>query len=296
MSSLKEIRGRINSVSATLKITDVTRMISSAKLRKAQNILSEFLLYKKKISDIFFDYLSLESDNICVPLAEERKFVRNIAIVSFSANTGLCGAFNMNACKKTADIVKSYSTTGNVRLYTIGKKVYDAFAGDKNIKLKGSYHELLESPVYSLITPIADELIDLFLSGEIDEVHVVFNKFKNILTQNITEEILLPLPVQFLSNAETEKVTTLRTDYIIEPDKISLIKTLAPQMFRLSLFEKLLQSVTAEYGARSSAMQAATDNARDLISDLSIEYNKVRQASITGEILDIVGGAEAIKG
>ena len=291
MSSLKELRGRINSVSATLKITDVTRMISGAKLHKAQDALSVFSSYKRKINTMFFDFATSNPD-IHIPFVEVRKQVKSVVIISFSSNSGLCGAFNTNVIKKTADLIKSYPETVEITLYAIGKKIYDAFVGNKRISLKGTYSELLDAPAYSSIVPLADELSASFLSGELDEIRMIFNKFKNILTQNITEEILLPMP----TTTERRKATNPEVDYIIEPDKICLINRLAPQMVRLSLFEKLLQSATAEHGARSAAMQAATENAKDLISDLSLEYNKVRQASITGEILDIVGGAEALKG
>ena len=267
-------------------------MISSAKLHKAQDTLSVFSSYKRKINSVFFDFAA-SNPEIRIPFVEVRKQVKSVAIVSFSSNSGLCGSFNTNVVKKTADLIKSYPETVEITLYAIGKKIYDAFVGNKRIKLKNTYSELVDAPAYSSIVPVADELIASFLSGEKDEIRMIFNKFKNILTQNVTEETLLPMQTATTKNRKT---ANSETDYIIEPDKISLINLLAPQTIRLSLFEKLLQSATAEHGARSAAMQAATDNAKDLITDLSLEYNKVRQASITGEILDIVGGAEALKG
>lgn len=291
MSSLKELRGRINSVTATLKITDVTRMISGAKLHKAQDALAVFAAYKRKINATLAEFVASNPD-VQIPLCNRRKQIKNIALVAFSSNSGLCGAFNTNVIKRTSERLKSYDNTVNITLYAAGKKIYDAFANSKELNVKGPYPELHDSPTFRTISPLADELIASFTAGEIDEVLLIFNKFKNILIQNITEEPLLPLPL----TAPEREAGARPIDYIVEPDKISLIRQLAPQMVRLTLFEKLLQSATAEHGARSAAMQAATENAKDLISDLSLEYNKVRQASITGEILDIVGGAEALKG
>ncbi|MDR1594666.1 MAG: ATP synthase F1 subunit gamma [Prevotellaceae bacterium] len=288
MSSLKEIRGRINSVSATRKITDVNRMISSAKLHKAQASLNAFLFYKNNIISTFYDLInSLSETNI--PLMTKNTGTKKVLIVSFSSNTGLCGAFNSNAIKKTAEVIERYSAESyNVALYTIGKKIYDGFSQNKNIALENIPPEIYDHQSYTKVSEVAEKIITMYLNKEVDEVVMVYNRFKNILTQYIAEKKLLPLTD---GNGHKDSYP----DYIMEPDKETLVQTLAPQIVKLMLYETFLESMVAEYGARSSAMQAATDNANDLLGELSTQYNKVRQSAITGELIDIVGGSEALK-
>jgi F-type H+-transporting ATPase subunit gamma len=288
MSSLKEIRGRINSVSATLKITDVNRMISSAKLHKAQSSLNSFLLYKNNILSTFYDLInSLSEANI--PLMTQNIGAKKVLIISFSSNSGLCGAFNSNAIKKTAEIVEKYhSKSYSVMLYTIGKKIYDGFSHNKNIALENIPPEIYDHQSYTKMSDVAEKIIAMYLNKEVDEVVMIYNRFKNILTQYITEKKLLPLTDE---NGHKDAYP----DYIMEPDKETLVSVLAPQVVKLAFYETFLESLVAEYAARSSAMQAATDNANDLIDELSTQYNKVRQSAITGELIDIVGGSEALK-
>ncbi|MDR1129637.1 MAG: ATP synthase F1 subunit gamma [Prevotellaceae bacterium] len=287
MASLKEIRGRISSVSATLKITDVNRMISSAKLHKAQSSLTSFSLYKKGILSTFYDLVnSLSETNI--PLMAENSSAKKVLIVSFSSNTGLCGAFNSNVIKRTEEMIREYSSKSyNVILYTAGKKVYDGFSHNKNLELE-NISGIYDHPTYTKISEIAGKIISMYLNREVDEVVMIYNRFKNILTQYISEKKLLPV-----TNEDEHKDSY--PDYIMEPDRETLVGVLAPQVVKLSFYETFLESQTAEYGARSSAMQAATDNANDLLGELSTQYNKVRQSAITGELIDIVGGSEALK-
>lgn len=286
MPSLKEIRGRINSVNATLKITDVTRMISSAKLHKAQGTLNSFLPYKNKVSSIFYN-LANSLPELNIPLLQNNE-VKKAVIVAFSSNTGLAGAFNINVIKRTTELIENYRKQQyNVVLYTIGKKVYDGFAAYKDITLK-DFSSVFEDPTYANVSVIADELMNMFLTAEVGEIVIVYNRFKNILTQYISDKKLLPVSIP----APDEELTT---DFILEPSEKNIVEILAPQVVRLELFESLLESLTAEFGARSSAMQAATDNASELINELTIQYNKVRQSAITGELIDIVGGSEALR-
>jgi F-type H+-transporting ATPase subunit gamma len=287
MASLKEIRGRINSVSATLKITDVNRMISSAKLHKVQSSLNSFSFYKKEILSTFYDLInSLSETNIS--LMTKNSGAKKVLIVSFSSNTGLCGAFNSNVIKKTEEIMAQYrSKSYDVILYTIGKKVSDGFSHNKNITLK-NLSEIYDRPSYTKVSEVAEKIITMYQNKEVDEVVMIYNRFKNILTQYISEKKLLPL-----ANDDVHKDSY--PDYIMEPDGQTLVDALAPQVVKLTLYETFLESQAAEYGARSSAMQAATDNANDLIGELSTQYNKVRQSAITGELIDIVGGSEALK-
>ncbi|MDR1886910.1 MAG: ATP synthase F1 subunit gamma [Prevotellaceae bacterium] len=288
MPSLKEIRGRINSVSATLKITDVTRMISSAKLHKVQGSLNSFSFYKKSISSTFYDLVdSLAETNI--PLMTPNVDTKKVLIVSFSSNTGLCGAFNTNAIKKTATVMGSYRAKSyDVILYAIGKKIYDGFSHNKNITLENISPEIYDHPSYAKVSEIAEKIITMYLNREVDEVIMIYNRFKNILTQYIAEKKLLPL---INGNGHKDSYP----DYIMEPDRETLVSVLAPQIVKLEFYETFLESLAAEYGARSSAMQAATDNANDLLDELSSQYNKVRQSAITGELIDIVGGSEALR-
>jgi F-type H+-transporting ATPase subunit gamma len=288
MPSLKEIRGRINSVSATLKITDVNRMISSAKLHKAQSSLNSFLHYKNSILSTFYDLVnSLSETNI--PLMTNNIDTKRVLLISFSSNTGLCGAFNSNVIKKTAEMIEKYRAKSyNVILYTVGKKVYDGFSQNGSVALENISSEIYDHQSYTKVSAIAEKAITMYLNREVDEVVMIYNRFKNILTQYISEKKLLPLTNE---NGRQDSYP----DYIMEPDKQTLVNVLAPQIVKLTLYETFLESLAAEYGARSSAMQAATDNANDLLGELSTQYNKVRQSAITGELIDIVGGSEALR-
>jgi F-type H+-transporting ATPase subunit gamma len=289
MSSLKEIRGRINSVSATLKITDVNRMISSAKLHKVQGSLNSFSIYKKNILSTYYDLINSMSEIDNIPLMVKNTKTKKILIVSFSSNTGLCGAFNSNVIKKTTETIAQYKAQSyDVMLYTIGKKVYDGFSSNKNITLENIPPELYDNQSYTNVSNITEKIITMYLNKEVDEVIMIYNRFKNILTQYISEKKLLPLTNENIPQNSYP-------DYIMEPDKKTLINLLTPQIVRLTFYETFLESLAAEYGARSAAMQAATDNANDLIEELSSQYNKVRQSAITGELIDIVGGSEALK-
>jgi F-type H+-transporting ATPase subunit gamma len=288
MPSLKEIRGRINSVSATLKITDVNRMISSAKLHKAQSSLNSFLFYKNRILSTFYNLIDSFSETD-IPLMTANSGTKKVLIVSFSSNTGLCGAFNSNVIKKTAETIEKYAAKSyNVMLCTIGKKVYDGFSQNKNIALENISPEIYDHQSYIKVSEIVEKIITMYLNKEIDEVVMIYNRFKNILTQYISEKKLLPL------TNESEHKSSF-SNYIMEPDEKTLVDVLAPQVVKLMFYETFLESLAAEYGARSSAMQAATDNANDLLGELSTQYNKVRQSAITGELIDIVGGSEALR-
>jgi F-type H+-transporting ATPase subunit gamma len=287
MVSLKEIRGRINSVSATLKITDVNRMISSAKLHKVQSSLNSFSFYKESILSTFHDLVDSLTETDTVPLMAKKSGAKRVLIISFSSNTGLCGSFNSNVIKRTGEMIKHYrSESSGVTLYSIGKKVFDGFLHNTDIALE-NISEIYDRPSYTKVSEVAEKIIAMYLNGEVDEVMIVYNRFKNILTQYISEKKLLPLT----NGVHRDSYP----DYIMEPDRKTLVDTLAPQVVKLIFYETFLESLAAEYGARASAMQAATDNANDLLGELSAQYNKVRQSAITGELIDIVGGSEALK-
>lgn len=262
-------------------------MISSAKLHKAQSALNSFSFYKKSILSTFYDLVnSMTEANI--PLMTENSGTKRALIVSFSSNTGLCGAFNSNVIKRTGEMIDEYSAKSyNVTLYAIGKKVCDGFSQDKSIALE-NISGIYDRQTYAGVSEIAEKIITMYLNREVDEVVMIYNRFKNILTQYISEKKLLPL-----TNGDGHKDSY--PDYIMEPDRQTLVSVLAPQIVKLTFYETFLESLAAEYGARSSAMQAATDNANDLLGELSTQYNKMRQSAITGELIDIVGGSEALK-
>lgn len=292
MASLKEIRGRINSVTNTRKITGAMRMVSSAKLHKAQDAIIRYYPYWTKISGIMNAYLQNDG-GIDMQLAKVRP-VERLAIVAFASNSSLCGAFNVNIQKKLSETLDEYKhlSPNNITVYLVGKKLYEEFVSQSpatNYNVNGAYPELADKPNYEAINIITDDLIHHFKIKEIDRVEVIYNKFKNTAVQIVTREVVLPL-------VPPEKVDkSITYDYIIEPSPQQLLEVLLPTVLHLQMFGALLNSYASEHGARTTAMQTATDNADELIDSLMLQYNKVRQGAITKEILDIVGGAEALR-
>lgn len=291
MSSLKEIKGRIASVKSTQKITSAMKMVASAKLRKAQNRIEQFLPYEKRLNEILGNFLSADMESFTSPLAEERE-PRKVAIVVLSSNSGLCGAFNSNIIGLLNKTLESYRTRNiEVEIYPVGKKVEDAIRKFKNpAETKGSFQKLVDLPEYEVVKTIADNLIQDFLQKKIDRVDVIYNHFKNTAIQIPTCEQYLPL--RLAASGESKQ---LPADYIVEPDKEGILNTLLPKTLRSKIFAVLLDSIAAEQGARVMAMQIATDNADDLLEGLTIQFNKQRQQAITSELLDIIGGSEALK-
>jgi F-type H+-transporting ATPase subunit gamma len=290
MASLKEVRGRIASVTSTRKITSAMKLVSAAKLRRAQDAIANYLPYQEKLTKILEDFMASSTDTLSIPLAQERE-VKGLAIVAISSNGSLCGAFNSNVIKKAEEILNKYDSLSpqDVLIYPIGKKVADALR-KKGFAPQADYSVLAEKPNYDAIGAIADELINLFVTKQIDCVELVYNHFKNPAVQQITYEMFLPMAPS--ATASKDKRTV---DYILEPDKAHLINQLVPKVMRLRLYSALLDSIAAEHGARTTAMQTASDNAQELIQELKLKYNKARQEAITNEILDIVGGAEGLK-
>ncbi len=292
MASLKEVRARIASVTSTRKITSAMRMVSAAKLRRAQDAITGYLPYEQKLTNMLGDLLAFSSGDLSIPLAEKR-VVKRVAIVVISSNGSLCGAFNSNAIKKMDEVLAKYSELGksNILVYGLGKKVADA-ARKRGYELQGNLIHIVEKPNYGLVADIANELMDLFLKKEIDAVELIYNHFKNAAVQQIRAEKLLPLKPEV-------KKTTLNggftLDYILEPDEQYLVSRLVPKAVRNKLFSAVLDSVAGEFGARTTAMQTATDNAGEMIQDLKLKYNKARQEAITRELIDIVGGAESLR-
>jgi len=292
MASLKEVRARIASVTSTRKITSAMRMVSAAKLRRAQDAITGYLPYEQKLTNMLGDLLAFSSGDLSIPLAENR-VVKRVAVVVISSNGSLCGAFNSNVIKKMDEVLAKYSNLGkaNILVYGLGKKVADA-ARKRGYELQGNLIHLVEKPDYGLVAEIANELMDLFLKKEIDAVELIYNHFKNAAVQQIRAERLLPLTPEAKKTTLTGGYTL---DYILEPDEQYLVSRLVPKAVRNKLFSAVLDSVAGEFGARTTAMQTATDNAGEMIQDLKLKYNKARQEAITRELIDIVGGAESLR-
>ena len=293
MPSLKEIKGRIASVRSTQKITSAMKMVASAKLRKAQYQIDRFLPYQYKLNEMLSSFLNSlpEFDS---NLAEKRE-VQRVAIVVISSNSSLCGAFNSNVQKLLTERFKAYKklACGDIEIYAIGKKV-EAYARKLPLPfpIKGSYISLMDQPNFEGAKMIAESLIQDFLSKKIDKVEILYNHFKSAGVQVPTIEQYLPLD---LTPAATEVIggNHLNTDYIVEPDKSTVLNQLLPKSLHSKIYAVLLDSAAAEQAARVVAMQVATDNANDLLDELTIQYNKQRQQAITSELLDIIGGSEA---
>lgn len=300
MASLKEVKDRIDSVKSTKKITSAMKMIASAKVRKSQQAIAAFLPYSTKLNEILTNLLASDTsfDSPYAQLRENKK----VAIVAFSSNSSLCGGFNANIIKELSATVASYSKSvgkENVSIYPIGKKVFD-FANKSGLQpvQNPTFLEMADKPAFALILDLSRELISKFLSGELDQIVLIYMHFKSMGVQEVTNKIYLPFDLKgaqdkAMQKAVSEKKSTA-TDYILEPSKEILLSHLIPKVLASNLFAALLDSNASENAARSLAMQIATDNAEQLVADLTIEYNKSRQAAITNELLDIIGGASAL--
>lgn len=286
MANLKEIRSRISSVSSTMQITAAMKMVSAAKLKKAQDAIVAMKPYAYKLKQLL-EHLSaaLGSENVYNP---RQGAVKKVLLVPITSNRGLCGAFNASVIKKTLELVQTSYQGKQVQLYTLGKKGNDVLK--KSDKVVAHNNEIFDKLSFASAAALAEELMELYTSGKYDQIVLVYNSFKNAATQILTEEIFLPIqPV-----ATATKSKELHTDYIYEPSKEEIIEELIPRSLKTQLFKALRDSVAAEHGARMTAMHKATDNAQDLKNELILTYNKARQATITGEIIEIVGGSEAL--
>lgn len=291
MASLKEVRIRITSVSSTQQITSAMKMVSAAKLKRAQDAITQMRPYAGKLREIFENISGSLSGSDSV-FSKERK-VENVLLVVVTSNRGLCGGFNANVIKKANALVKNQYAGKNISLLCIGKKGNDAFrkGGLKVIsgEMHGNPNELFDKLTYANVSPYAEKVMELFAKGQYDRVDIVYNQFKNAAVQNVMAEQFLPVA------ATQEKGAKKKTnDYIFEPTQEEIVKDLIPRTLKTQLYKALLDSHAAEHGARMTAMHKATDNAKEMLRELKLTYNKARQAAITGEILEIVGGAEAL--
>nr|WP_297309387.1 ATP synthase F1 subunit gamma [uncultured Flavobacterium sp.] len=285
MANLKEIRIRIGSISSTMQITSAMKMVSAAKLKKAQDAITAMRPYAEKLTELIQNIsATLEGDASGV-YAEQRE-VNKVLVVVVTSNRGLCGAFNANVIKATRNLIDVTYAGKQVDVITIGKKGFDAFSKNTNVIANNS--NLYDGLTFNNTAEIAQGIMDAFVDGTYDKVEVVYNQFKNAATQVVQVEQFLPLLPVVNESAAT-------SDYIFEPSKEEIILNLIPTSLKTQLFKAVLDSNASEHGARMTAMHKATDNAKDLRDDLKLTYNKARQAAITNEILEIVGGAEALK-
>ncbi|MCS2715132.1 F0F1 ATP synthase subunit gamma [Bacteroides thetaiotaomicron] len=296
MASLKEVKTRINSVKSTRKITSAMKMVASAKLHKAQGAIENMLPYERKLNKILTNFLSADLP-VESPYIKARE-VKRVAIVAFSSNTSLCGAFNANVIKMLLQTVGEFRTLGqdNILIFPVGKKV------DEAVKRLGFEPQetsptLSDKPSYQEASELAHRLMEMYVSGEIDRVELIYHHFKSMGVQILLRETYLPIDLtRVVDEEEKQKEEEVQggeiaNDYIIEPSPEELIANLIPTVLSQKLFTAAVDSNASEHAARTLAMQVATDNANELIQDLTKQYNKSRQQAITNELLDIVGGS-----
>ncbi|WP_019540398.1 ATP synthase F1 subunit gamma [Proteiniphilum acetatigenes] len=284
MAQLKEIKSRIQSVRSTQKITSAMMMISSARLVKTQRLIQNLYPYEQTLYRML-QLLADQEESIDSPFLQTRT-VKRVAIVAFSSNTGLAGRFNDDIAEKLKRIVANYMPLGkeNILLYPIGEKVAKAVR-NMGFKLQGDYNAISESPLYYNAQQIAEKLMEMYQKGEIDHVELIYHHFLTKGSQVIINEPLLPIEPKI---PDGEKFAP---SYIVEPDRKTILTQLIPKILKVKFYTAHLDSVTSEHAARMTAMRIATDNADDLSEELTLEYNKLRQQSITNELLDLVGGS-----
>lgn len=291
MANLKEVKGRIQSVTSTQQITKAMKMVAAAKLRRAQDRIIQMRPYSRKLSEIIQNVSSGDTEGSDNPFAEVREH-NKVLIVVVSSDRGLCGAFNSSVFKSTkALIAEKYAhveAEGNLHLLPIGKKAFEHFSKRK-YQVIDTYSKLIEKLNFADALEAAEMVMDEFLSGNFDRVDIVYNEFKNVATQVVRQEQFLPI-----EEVAQEEELTNSVDYIYEPSQDFIFQELIPKSLKIQFYKTLLESNASEHGARMTAMDKATDNADELLKELRLTYNRTRQAAITKEILEIVGGAEAL--
>ena len=287
MANLKEIRSRIGSVGSTMQITSAMKMVSAAKLKRAQDAIVQMRPYANKLTELL-ENLSASLDSSDGGAYAQKRQVKKALLVTITSNRGLCGGFNANIIKQTKALISEEYSEAEIEIVSIGKKSSEHF--EKNgFNVVAKHDALFGQLTFDEVAKIAETLMDQFLDGYYDKVILVYNQFKNAATQIVMTENFLPVTSN--KNKETEI-----GDYIFEPEKQEIVEQLIPKSLKTQLFKAVLDSHASEHGARMTAMHKATDNAGELKKELTLTYNKARQAAITGEILEIVGGAEALNG
>lgn len=289
MANLKEVRNRITSVNSTRQITQAMKMVSAAKLRRAQDAVVQMRPYAEKLQEILSNVSgSLDTSENEFSSARE---VKNVLIVAITSNRGLCGAFNNNVIKAVNKLTTEDYLGKNVKILGVGKKSFDYFKKTDQLAENGypeKPFEIFDKLTFVNAAALAQVIMDKYVAGEVDQVVIVYNSFKNTASQDVKTQQLLPM-------VPAEGKSTSNVDYIFEPSKEEILTGLIPKALKLQVFKSLLDSFASEHGARMTAMHKATDNASEMLKALKLSYNKARQAAITNEILEIVGGAEALK-
>lgn len=284
MASLKEIKTRIQSVKSTQKITSAMKMVSSAKLRKAERAVTGFLPYKNGMNDILKNYLSCELES---PSAYAQiRDVKKVAVVVFASNSSLCGSYNANLIKRMHQSIVTHRDVRkeDVVIFPVGKKVMQACT-KAELKVFADYEALANQPTYDAAAELADTIMQHYLKGEIDRVKIIYFHYASKGSQKLMAETYLPIDLNYSSS------NSYKSDYIVEPTREEVITELIPKVLRLRIYAAALEAHASEHAARTMAMQLATDNANDLLQELSLQYNKSRQQAITSELLDIIGGS-----
>ena len=294
MANLKAIRIRITSFKSTRQITSAMKMVSAAKLRKAQDKIVRLRPYANKLHELLIDLSISLSESEVENVYGRVSPPENVLIIVITSNRGLCGAFNTNVINETRRVIsEKYADQlrkGNLKLMTIGKKGFDYFKRQK-VNMLPEQNNLYNELTFENVSRVAEGLMISFELLEFDRVEFIYNQFKNAAVQNLTNEVFLP--VETIPSGVNK---TTPADYIYEPDKEEIIQELIPKSLKIQFYKAVLDSFVAEHGARMTAMHKATDNATDLIRDLTLQYNKARQAAITNQILEVVSGAEALRG
>ena len=287
MANLKEIRIRITSVGSTMQITSAMKMVSAAKLKRAQDAITQMRPYANKLTELLVN-LSSTLDSSEGGDYSEKRDVKKVLLVTITSNRGLCGGFNANIIKKAKSLIINEYKDAQTDILSIGKKSSEDFTKN-GFNVLSTHDELYSDLTFDNTSEIAQRIMDAFTNTEYDKVVVLYNQFKNAATQIVMNE-------QFLPIESPEDSESTIGDYIFEPNQKDIVETLIPKSLKTQLFKAILDSYASEHGARMTAMHKATDNAGELKKELTLSYNKARQAAITNEILEIVGGAEALKG
>ncbi|QHL87868.1 ATP synthase F1 subunit gamma [Nibribacter ruber] len=292
MASLKEVRNRIVSIGSTQQITKAMKMVAAAKLRRAQDNIIRMRPYAQRLNSILSNVstVNAESDT---NIYSQKRDVQRVLIIVVTSDRGLCGAFNSNVMKAANLLIKEkYSAqeaAGNVEIMAIGKKGHEFFT-KRNYTLAGDYTTVFNNLSFERVRVAAEQAMEGFILGQYDRIDLVYNEFKNVATQIVRTEQFLPIP----EKTEEETANNANSDYIFEPSKEEIVEQLIPKSLKIQIYKAVLESNASEHGARMTAMDKATENAGELLKQLKLTYNRTRQAAITTEILEIVGGAEAL--
>ncbi len=286
MANLKDIRTRIQSVGSTMQITNAMKMVSAAKLKKAQEAIEKMRPYAEKLTELLAGLSANLDAELGGEYAEQRE-VNKVLLVPVTSNRGLCGALNSNIIKQTARLIENDYKSQEIEILTIGKKAYEQLS--KKYKVIANHSEIFDDLTYENVAKVAQKIMDDFVEKKYDKVILIYNSFKNAATQIVKTEQFLPVKTEIPEN-------NIVLDYIYEPSQAKIVLELIPKSLKTQFYKMIRDAWASEHGARMTSMHKATDNAKEMKAELTLQYNKARQAVITGEILEIVSGAEALKG